>query len=195
VCIWRRRISHIAHMNVSCRSTLQPTATHCNTLQHTATRCNTLQHAATRCNTLLQDVNAYLAHEDEGSFETSVRISAADVVALLGQTFGTQVCCSVLQCVAVCCSVLQRVGVAMCFCGRCCCATGSDLWHTGLLQCLAVCCSVLQCVAVCCSVLQCVAVCCSVLQCLAVCCRVLQCVSVAGVVAISFTGLFCKRDL
>jgi len=49
-----------------------------------------------------------------------------------------EVCCSVLQCVAVCCRVLH---------------------------CVAVCCSVLQCVAVCCSVLQCVAVCCSVLQC------------------------------
>jgi len=56
-------------------------------------------------------------------------------------------CCSVLQCVAVCCSVLQ---------------------------CAAVCCSALQCVAVCCSVLQCVAVCCRVLQCAAVCCSVLQ---------------------
>ena len=38
-------------------------------------------------------------------------------------------CCSVLQCVAVCCRVVQ---------------------------CVAVCCSVLQCVAVCCNVLQCV---------------------------------------
>ena len=37
---------------------------------------------------------------------------------------GVEVCCSVLQCVAVCCSVLQ---------------------------CFAVCCSVLQCFAVCCS--------------------------------------------
>jgi len=45
-----------------------------------------------------------------------------------------ELCCIVLQCVAVYCSVLQRV---------------------------AVCCSVLQCVAVCCSVLQCVAVCCT----------------------------------
>ena len=53
-------------------------------------------------------------------------------------TSSRQVCCSVLQCVAVCCSVMQCV-----------------------LQ--YVCCSVLQCVAVCCSVLQCVAVCCSVL--------------------------------
>jgi len=43
--------------------------------------------------------------------------------------FLEELCCCVLQCVAVCCSVLQ---------------------------CVAVCCSVLQCVAVCCSVLQCV---------------------------------------
>ena len=63
------------------------------------------------------------------------------------------VCCSVLQCVAVCCSVLQ---------------------------CVAVCCSVLQCVAVCygeraaacCSVLQCAALCCGALHCVAGCCRV-----------------------
>ena len=66
--------------------------------------------------------------------------------------FHLQVCCSVLQCVAVCCRVMHYVAV--------CCS---------VLQCLrqvtykcAVCCSVLQCVAVCCIVLQCVAVCCSV---------------------------------
>ena len=74
-------------------------------------------------------------------------------------------CCSVLQCVAVCCSVLQCVAVR-CSALQCvvvCC----------MLQCVA-CCSVLQSVAVCCSVLQCVAVCCSVLQCAAVCCSMLQ---------------------
>jgi len=43
----------------------------------------------------------------------------------------SDMCCSVLQCVAVCCSVLQ---------------------------CVTVCYSVVQCGAVCCSVLQCVAV-------------------------------------
>jgi len=62
-----------------------------------------------------------------------------------------QVCCSVLQCVAVRCSVLQ---------------------------CVAMCCRVLLCVAVCCRVLPCVAVCCSVLQCVAVCRSVSQCVAV-----------------
>ena len=84
------------------------------------------------------------------------------------------VCCSVLQCVAVCCSVLQHA-----------------------LRCVAVCCGVLRCVAIC-DVLyllpltrlyniskgliyerrMCVAACCSVLQCVAVCCSVLQCVAV-----------------
>jgi len=72
-----------------------------------------------------------------------------------------EVCCSVLQCVAVfysvlqcvamCCNVLQCVAVCW---TRSCASTSS-------LRCVAVCCSVLQCVAVCCSVLQCVAVCCS----------------------------------
>ena len=72
-----------------------------------------------------------------------------------------QVCCSVMQCVAVWCSVLQ-----------------CDAVWCSVLQCVAVCCSVLQCVAVCCSVLQCVAVWCSVLQCVAVCCSALQCVAI-----------------
>ena len=60
---------------------------------------------------------------------------------------GAQVCCSVLQCVAVCCNVRQY--------GTClntCVEILSCSWA------IAVCCSVLQCVAVCCSVLQCVAV-------------------------------------
>ena len=83
----------------------------------------------------------------------------------------SDMCCSVLQCVAMCCSVLQcvavRCSVLQCVAVRC-----------SVLQCVAVRCSVLQFVAVCCSVLQCVAVCCSVLQCVAVCCSVLQCVAV-----------------
>ena len=78
------------------------------------------------------------------------------------------VCCSLLQCVAVSCSVLQRVAV--------CCS---------LLQSVAVCCSlwhapiicqgiqewcVLQYVAVCYSVLQRATMCYSLLQSVAVCC-------------------------
>jgi len=73
----------------------------------------------------------------------------------------------VLQCVEVCCSVLQCVAV--------------------LLQCVAVCCSVLQCVAVCysvlqycCSVLQCVAVCAS-LESLVCCSIVSVCCSIVAV--------------
>ena len=70
-----------------------------------------------------------------------------------------EVCCSVLQCVAVRLhqimlisgvSVLQRVAV------RCIPSASEyvDIWS----KCVAVCCSSLKCVAVCCSVLQCVAV-------------------------------------
>jgi len=107
------------------------------------------------------------------------------------------VCCSVLQCVAVCCSVLQSIHTEdrtkehppprtnFPKRGICCSA----------LQCTVVCCGVLRCVAVCCGALQCVAanssvlqsnqkgrqraaVCCSVLQCAKVCCSVLQFVAV-----------------
>jgi len=68
-----------------------------------------------------------------------------------------QVCCSVLQSVAVCCGVLQYVAV--------CCSVvqnAINVWglfweYIGLFW---IWCSVLQCVAVCCSMLlQCVAVC------------------------------------
>ena len=74
-------------------------------------------------------------------------------------------CCSVLQCVAVCCSVLQ---------------------------CVALRCRVLQCVAARFSVLQTVAVsvCCSVLQCVAVCCSALQCVAVHAVTPALFSGYY-----
>jgi len=61
------------------------------------------------------------------------------------------VCCSVLQCVAVCCNMLQ------CRSLWCSMLKYGAVW-CGMMQCVAVCCSVLQCVAVCCSVLQCVAV-------------------------------------
>ena len=76
-----------------------------------------------------------------------------------------EVCCSLLQSVAVCCCLLQSVAC------------------TPRARCVAVCCSLLQSVAVCCSllrvhqergVLQSVAVCCSLLQFIAVCCSLLQ---------------------
>jgi len=59
-----------------------------------------------------------------------------------------EVCCSVLQYVAVWCSVVQ--------CGAVC--------YSLEVLCGALCCCVFECIAVCCSVLQSVAVCCSVLQ-------------------------------
>ena len=95
-----------------------------------------------------------------------------------GDYFENEVCCSVLQCVAVCCSVLPATTTK----------TRSVAVFCSVLQCVAVHCSVLQCVLTApffgatpkleyCSVLQDVAVCCSVLQCIAVYCSVLQCVA------------------
>jgi len=162
-------------------------------LLHTAThlyRCNTLQHTATHCNTLQHISNTDVPARVES--ELLVATHLADVcrgIQLCGAagTSAFDVCCSVLQCVAVCCSVLKMFAEAS--------NSAAQLVHLHLM-CVAVCCSVLQCVKdVCrgiqlcgaagtsafdvrCSVLQCVAVCCSVLQCVAVCCSVLQCVAV-----------------
>ena len=93
------------------------------TCEHIATYCITLQctephlHAcAWRFLCCIQHTHACVWSEN--SLKTTLCCSR-------------EMCCSVLQCVAVCCSVLQ---------------------------CVIVCCSVLQCVAACCSVLQCVAV-------------------------------------
>ena len=47
-----------------------------------------MQVTADQLETWSHDVNAYIAHEDEGTFETSVRISAADVVSNICDTFG-----------------------------------------------------------------------------------------------------------
>jgi len=54
-----------------------------------------------------------------------------------------EVCCSVLQSVALCCNLLQRVNVSLSF----------------KEEMKEVCCSVLHCVALCCIVLHCVAAC------------------------------------
>jgi len=62
-----------------------------------------------------------------------------------------QVCCSVLQCVAVCCSVLQCVYN---LCGRCRESVAGVV--AGVLQFVLTCCSMLQLVAACCSLSQCV---------------------------------------
>jgi len=77
-----------------------------------------LQRVAVRCS-VLQCVT-YIAHTDIKRVIADARKLACIML---------QVCCSILQCVAVC------------YC---------------VLQCVAACCSMLQCVAVCCSVLQCV---------------------------------------
>ena len=86
-----------------------------------------------------------------------------------------ELCCSVLQYVAVCCRVLQCVVVGI-------------LRHRvpiRLAHSVAVCCSVLQCTAECCSVLQCVVLCCSPLphatSTRSVCCSMLQYMSVCCV--------------
>jgi len=105
----------------------------------------------------------------------------------------TQICCSMLQGVAVSCSVLQ--GVLRSYCDRTHPRANYRLAQTSTLRNDAVYCSILQCVAVCCHiVLICVAllvrnnthtchrqisnnvytqVCCSMLHCVAVFCSVL----------------------
>jgi len=107
-----------------------------------------------------------------------------------------QVCCGVLQCVAMChiyfsdlaakhlaparggAPILQtrcgQVMMSMSQCGAVC----RSVLHYSAVQCSAVQCSAVQSVAVCCSVIQCDTVQCSVVQRVAVCCSVLQCVVV-----------------
>ena len=51
-----------------------------------------------------KDVNAYLAHEDMGTFETSVRISAGDLISDLCESFGltrSLLCCASVFCLQV----------------------------------------------------------------------------------------------
>jgi len=110
-------------------------ATHCTKLQHNAIHCTVLQYTAMHC-IVLHHTTPHLP------------------------TCRGDVCCNMLQCIAVCCSVLQCVAV--------CC---SVLQHV-LGTCVATCCSALHvvgtCVATCCSALHvvgtCVATCCSALQ-------------------------------
>ena len=86
-----------------------------------------------------------------------------------------QVCCSVLQCVAVCCSVLQCFAVC-CSVLQCDAVGCSDyaMDKPPILMNCQVRCSVLQCVAVFYSVLQYVAICCNMVQWVAVCWSVVQ---------------------
>jgi len=99
------------------------------------------------------------------------------------------VCCGVLKYVEVCCSVSTRVAVPFVgatWHQVCCSVLQYVAVRCSVLQCVAVCCSTLQCVAVCLleseyhSLVQLntlVEACCSVLQWHAVCCNKLQCVT------------------
>ena len=134
---------------------MQHTATHRNTLQHITTRDNKrivlpysthsfcMQHTATHCNTLQHTATDSMMSRGIPPYSSRERPATDD-----------QVCCRVLQCVAVFYSVLQ---------------------------CVAVCCRVLQCVAVRAQGLQqmirSVLVYCNVLQCVALYYNVLQCVA------------------
>jgi len=95
---------------------------HSNTLQHTATHCNTLQHTQGIEHSSVADIMdpAYYVPESMTVWNALEemrmrRIHMAIVVDEYGGTAGLitledileEVCCSVLQCVAVCCSVLQ----------------------------------------------------------------------------------------
>jgi len=136
------------HASKHC-NTLQHTAPHCNTLHHTATPCNALQHRATHCNTVQRTAShlSTLQHttthcnilytddqeEENGEYWQICVVGpiAAFILSVLRarcclswqRPWLQQLCCSVLQCVAVWSSVLQRVAaccrVLQCFAGLC----------------------------------------------------------------------------
>jgi len=108
-----RMNQHVTHCN-----TPQNTWTHRKTLEHTAKHLNTPQNTATgRCQRGVErcSLRSHPRTQFQPPFPEEQVLRPPS----------SEVCCSVLQCLAACCSVLQ---------------------------CVAVCCSVLQCVAVCCSV-------------------------------------------
>jgi len=151
----------------SCSHTVVFTYIYVSTLQHNTTHCNTWQHTYTSA--LPMDGNA------ASSWLSSHTVVSKDarewgMYHYGAWAAGSQVCCSVLQCVAVCCGVLRCIVV---------CCSGAYTTLLPLLRarrCVAVCCGVL-CVAVCCGVLAVGShLCCSVLQCVecaAVRCRIL----------------------
>jgi len=127
-------------------------------------------------------------------------------VLLTHPTFGflnlallaTQVCCGVLQCLAVSWSVLNCVVCALYCAAVCCRRQPSTHWSFLKLQYVAECCRAVQCVAACCDVcrrrqpsiswpLMEIQVCCSVLQCVAVYCSVLQCLEMCCSVSLQTT--------
>ena len=81
------------------RNALQHTATHCNTLQHTLQHPSTLCHSCSRCwaRNALQRTATHC----------NTRVTLCNTL----WRFSRDMCCSVLQSVAVCCSVLQCVAV------------------------------------------------------------------------------------
>jgi len=120
VAVWWRVMSHVICMNEVC--------------------CSVLQCVAGRCSMMACDESCHLYEwfisrvwidhvicKNEPCHSWCCCPSCPVVCDESYHICANEVCCSVLQCVAVCCSVLQ---------------------------CVAVCCSVLQCAAVCCSKLS-----------------------------------------
>jgi len=150
--------------------TLQHTATHCDILQHTVSRqisccicCNRLQQTATDCSRLQISCCTYCNTQQHSEFDRRVGGTHQSSRVVLRSKIQQQrcetacnLCCSVLQCVAVFCSVLQTLQrVAVC----CIKHTSSDVGQhptrasKRVLQCVAMCCSILQYVPVCFSML------------------------------------------
>jgi len=127
----------------------QRTATHCNSLQLTATHCNSLQLTATHCNSPVMAEAWRLVNETScfgsgpNSIETLPLVSCAHEELPYDVSISSprhkQMCCSVLQCVAVCCSVLQCVAV----CHTKSCHMMSLLARLDTYKCVVLCCSVL----------------------------------------------------
>ena len=139
--------------------------------------CSVLQ-----CVAVSHELHDFIRRDVDGIIEGLVFIGQDITETLRAIKTAQQVCCSVLQSVAVCCSVLQDITETLCAiktAQQVCCS---------VLQSVAVCCrmslrrcallrprcSVLQCVAVQYCVMQCAAMFFSILQCLTVCCSVLQ---------------------
>jgi len=141
------RISHThTHVHTQRHTHGSDVAACCRVLQCTAS-CKSHTHTHTNANTLKRSTRFYCRSICWHIISATHCNTLQHTVACCNTGIGAhEVCCSVLQCVAV---------------------------RGSVLQCVARCCSVLQCVAVWCSVLQCVAVCCSVLQCVAMCFSVL----------------------
>jgi len=119
--------------------------------------CSVLQ-----CVAVSHELHDFIRRDVDGIIEGLVFIGQDITETLRAIKTAQQVCCSVLQSVAVCCSVLQDITETL----------------RAIKTAQQVCCSVLQSVAVCCSVLQDITetlraiktaqqVCCNVLQCVA----------------------------